>query len=374
MRILFTGGGTGGHFFPIVAIARELHRIAEADRILNVELYYIGPDGFGRDVMLREEIIPDTIPAGKVRRYFSLVNFSDTLKTIWGVLVALWKLFVMMPDLVFSKGGYGSFPVLVVARLYHIPVIIHDSDAVPGLVSKWSAKFAKRIGVAFPGAIEYFPKEKTAVVGNPIRSRILGGIRENSREHLAVFSQKRVLLILGGSQGAEPINQMILSGLSDFVKEYEIIHQTGEKNFADVSQQANIVLSSETKLLYHPFPFLNETQLREALAACDLIIARASAGNIFEIAAAGKPSILIPLPHSAQDHQRANAYEYAKVSAALVVEQNNATPNLILHTLMRIFESPEESKKMTEGAQRFARIDAAEIIAREILNLALHKA
>lgn len=370
MRVLLTGGGSGGHFFPLIAVAREMRRIGEENRILDIEFFYAGPRGYD-DALFREDIVPLKISVGKIRRYFSLKNVTDIFRTWWGILQAFWNLFVLMPDLIFSKGGYASFPVLFVARIYRIPIIIHESDAIPGLVNRWSGKFAKRIGIAFESALRYFPKEKTALVGVPIRKRILGGASEPSREHLSVFSAKPVILVLGGSQGAEAINQMILSGLNEFIGSFEIIHQTGSAQFPDISQQSSVILSSEVRGLYHPFPFLGESQMRDALGACNFVVARAGASTIYEIAAAGKPSLLIPLPTSAQNHQRANAYEYAKTSGALIIEQNNATPNLVHHAISRIFESPEEIRKMAEGAQRFARIDSAEVIAREILSLAL---
>src|SRR3989344_331522 len=369
MRILFTGGGTGGHFFPVIAIARELRRIADENRLLDVDLYYIGPNDYGRELMLREDIITETVSAGKVRRYFAWQNFSDFFRTFWGILQAFVKLFRIMPDVVFSKGGYGSFPVLLSARIYRLPVMIHESDAVPGVITRWSAKFARRIGVAFPKTQSLFPPEKTAVVGNPIRKRLLGGIRTEARDSFSIFTQKPVVLVLGGSQGAGAIHSTILAGLKNFVSDFELIHQTGMEHFADVSQRSLVILDSATKGLYHPYAFLDETHMREAYAASDIIISRASS-TIFEIAAAGKPSILIPLPSAAQDHQRENAYEYSRAGGAIVIEQNNATPNLVRHTLLRVFESPDELQKMREAAERFARVDSAEIIAREILSLA----
>lgn len=371
MRILFIGGGTGGHFFPIIAVSRELKRIAEEERLLDVELYYMGPRDTRRELLLREDIVPDTVFSGKVRRYWSWANVSDAVKLLLGTIQAFWKLFVIMPDLIFSKGGFASFPILFVARLYRIPLMIHESDAVPGLVNQWSGKFAKRIGIAFPAALRFFPGEKTAVVGNPIRKRILGGVQSDAREHLSIFSGKPVILVVGGSQGAAPLNQMVLQGLPQFLKEFELIHQTGESQFPDISPQASVLLTSETKPRYHVFPFLDETRLREALASADIVVTRAGS-MIFEIAAAGKPSILIPLPHAAQNHQRENAYEYAKTGAAVILEENNATPNLVLHTIRRLWEDREGLKRMAAAAEKFARVDSAEVIAREIIQLALN--
>lgn len=370
MRILFLGGGTGGHFFPIIAVARELKKIAEDNRIVDLELLYIGPDEFGKGVLAEEDISLQVLPTGKLRGYFSIQNVLDVFRTLSAVTRSFWRLFVIMPDVTFSKGGYGAFPVLFVARFYRIPVIIHDSDAIPGRVSRWSGKFAKRVGVAFPAAAAYFKKEKTEVVGNPIRKRVLGGNREIAKERFSILSEKPVLFFFGGSQGAQPINQLILAGLPDFVQDFEIIHVTGEANYEDVKAEASVILNSENKGFYHAYPFLKESDLRQAYAACDLVVARAGASNIFEIAASGKPSLLIPLPHAASDHQRANAYEYAKISGAMIIEESNATPYLVRHTILRLFENSEELAKMAEGAQRFARIDSAEVIAREILAVA----
>lgn len=370
MRILFLGGGTGGHFFPIIAVARELKKMAEENRIVDLDMRYVGPDLFGKDLLPEEDISFEMLPTGKLRGYFSFQNILDAVRTASAIVRSFWRLFVIMPDVIFSKGGYGAFPLLFVARIYRIPVVIHDSDAIPGRVSRWSGKFAKRVGVAFPSAAAYFKKEKTEVVGNPIRKRILGGNKDIAKERFSIFSDKPILLFIGGSQGAQPINQIILAGLPDFVKDFEILHITGEKNYQDVKDEASVILNSESKNFYHALPSMKESDLRQAYAASNLIVARAGASVIFEIAASGKPSLLIPLPHAASDHQRANAYEYAKISGAMIIEESNATPYLVRHTILRLFENSEELAKMSEGAQRFARIDSAEVIAREILAVA----
>lgn len=371
MRILFTGGGSGGHFFPIIAVARELKGLCEESKVLNAQLFYTGPDEYDRETLAREDIIFQRIAAGKIRRYISIKNISDIFSAAIGVFQALWKIFVIAPDVVFSKGGYGSFPTLFAARLYRIPVVIHDSDAIPGMVTRWSSRFARRIWVAFPSSAKFFPPEKTAVVGNPIRKQIIGGAKDRAKENLSIFSQRPVIFVFGGSQGALPINQMILGNLAESLKDFEIIHQIGKAHYQDILEQVSAILSREERRLYHPFAFLSESQLREVFAASDVVIARSGASNIFEIAAAGKPSILIPLPHSAQDHQRENAYQYAKATGALVIEEENATPHLVHHALLRLFESPDQLRKMAAGALAFARPESAELIAREILELAL---
>lgn len=372
MRILFTGGGSGGHFFPALAVIRELKRIAEEERILDLELFYMGPDDFGKDLLKQEGIVTVFIAGGKMRRYFSFQNFLDIFMVIAGTWQAIWNMYLITPDAIFSKGGFGALPAIIAAALFRIPLIIHESDAVPGKVSKFSARFAKRIGVAFPSAASFFPKEKTAVVGVPIRKRILGGSGAEARENFGIFSNLPVVGFMGASQGAQKINDAVLGVLKELTDEFEILHQTGTKNYRDVAGEAGVILESARKERYHPFGFLDETELRDFYLTSDLVVSRAGASSIFEIAVWGKPAILIPLRDAAQDHQRKNAYEYAGTGAAVIIEETNLTPHILLAEIKKIMGNPELAKKMKEATQRFARIDSAELIAKEILKIGLH--
>ncbi len=373
MKILFTGGGTGGHFFPVIAVVRELKRIAEEEQILDLELYYMGPDDFGKELLAAEEIFFFPIGTGKVRRYASFLNFFDIFKTFFGILRALVSVFLIMPDVVFSKGGYGSVPAVIAALIFRIPLIIHESDSVPGKVNTFSSRFAVRIGIAFPSVAKFFPKEKTAVVGIPVRKRVLGGNPALARESMNIFSNLPVVGIMGSSQGSQKINDAVLGVLKDLTEEYEVIHQTGAKNFEETKGEAMVALEYGHKERYHPIGFLDEQEMREFYAASDLIISRASASSIFEIAAWGKPSILVPLFNSAQEHQLKNAYEYASTGTAEIIEEGNLTPHILLGEIRRMLDNKEMLHRMGEAAQRFARIDAAEIIARELLRLGLHE-
>lgn len=372
MRILFTGGGSGGHFFPIIAVIRELKRIAEEERILDLGLFYMGPDSFGKDLLGEEDTVFVPVKTGKLRRYFSRENFIDIFRIAAGIGRAIWNTFLLMPDVVFSKGGYGALPAVIAAAIFRLPLIIHDSDAVPGRVSQFSARFAGRIGVAFTEALNFFPKEKTALVGVPVRKRIFGGNREDAREHLDIFSDLPVIGFIGASQGAQKINETVLEILKELTAEFEILHQTGKNHYEEVKGEAGVILEFSHKERYHPFGFLNEVELRDFYNASDLIVARAGATTIYEIAAWGKPSILLPLSGAAQDHQRKNAYEYAAAGACVVIEEANLTPHLLLAEIKKILGNPALMKKMSAAAQGFARIDSAEVIAREILKLGMH--
>jgi UDP-N-acetylglucosamine--N-acetylmuramyl-(pentapeptide) pyrophosphoryl-undecaprenol N-acetylglucosamine transferase len=293
------------------------------------------------------------------------------LKLAVGIAHALWKLFIIMPDVIFSKGGYGALPTLIAGRIFRIPVLIHDSDAIPGVVTQWSAKFAKRIAISYASAAAFFSREKIALTGTPIRKRALGGNPDEARELLGVYSNDSVLFFIGGSQGAQKINDALIGILPELLKKYEIIHHTGKANYEDVWLETRPIEEKIPKGKYHPIAFLSEPQLRAAYTIADLVISRASSG-IFEIAAAGKPAILIPIKKSAQDHQRENAYQYAKTGAAVVVEEDNLTPHLLLNEIEKLIGDTERLQKMSANAQKFARVDAATLIAEEILKLGIH--
>lgn len=280
----------------------------------------------------------------------------------------------MLPDVIFSKGGYASFPVLFWARFLKIPVLIHESDSVPGMANKWAGKWAQSIALAFPEAARHFEGKNTAIVGNPVRPQIVGGNLSEAVEYFKLEEGVPTLLVLGGSQGSERINEIILAILPEAVKKYHIIHQTGKNNFNDVSGRARVLLEkNEFFHRYHPFPFLEEGEIRNAAKAASLVVSRAGAGSIFEIAAWSLPAILIPLLESAQNHQRENAYSYARTGAAEIMEEPNLTPHLLLAEIAKILESAERIQKMKMATQTFARLDAAEKIAKELIKLGMHE-
>lgn len=369
MRILFTGGGTGGHLFPIIALTREIRRIYQ-DKI---QFFYLGPrDEFGSILLSQEGIKVKHIFSGKMRRYIDwkapFQNLIDLLfKIPLGILQAFFYIFFWAPDLIFSKGGYGSLPTVLAGWLLGVPIFLHESDISPGLANRILSKFALEIFVSFPKT-EYFKPSKMILVGNPIRREILEGSKTNGQKLFNLSGVKPVILILGGSQGAQRINDKILEILPELLKNFEIIHQTGKKNFKEVKAESKAILPKELLPFYHPFPFLKEEELKQAYVASDLIVSRAGSGSIFEIAALKKPSILIPLPESAQNHQVKNAYAYAQKGAAIVLEEANFTPHFFLKKLKYLFSRPEELEKMQKAAEEFSKPLAAKIIAKYIVN------
>ena len=373
MRILFTGGGTGGHFYPIVAVARQLKGIIAEERLLHSRLYYIGPDDFGHDILQKDGIETIQVLSGKWRRYGSLQNIIDVFKIIAGTVKAFIVLFTIMPDVIFSKGGYGSIPVVCVAALYRIPLIIHESDSVIGLANRFASRFAERIAVSFESTVKLIPKKSSvALVGNPIRQTILGGSKESAVGTFAISTHRPVVLVVGGSQGSEMINFTVTGALRELLGDFEILHQTGDKHFDGIKSKTRTILKNENQAAYHPFPFFNDDELKNAYAIADIIVSRAGAGSIFEIAAAGKPAILVPLKDSAQEHQKQNAYEYAGTGAAIVIEESNLTPNVLLNEIRKLIADENLRIAMSERARHFAKPNAAEAIAKEILKLGLH--
>jgi len=364
MKILFTGGGTGGHIYPVAAVIRELRSKYSG----GIQLSYLGPkDNFCKVVLSKESVKVRTILSGKIRRYSDpltvIQNAIDAVvKVPIGIIQSFFWLFFINPDLILSKGGYGSFPVVVSAWVLGIPVFLQESDIVPGLASQKTAKYARGIFVSFPKT-EIFPPQKIIVSGNPLRKELLSGSRDEAVKAFALKGGRPVIFIFGGSQGAQRINDKILDALIEMLNHYEVIHLTGPRNIDQVIKESKITVSGDALSYYHPIGFADERTLANAYAAADLIISRAGAGSIFEIAAVKKPSILIPLPEAAQNHQVKNAYTYAETGAALVMEENNFTRHLFLEKVQDLLSSPETLAAMTEAAAQFARPNAGAVVA-----------
>jgi UDP-N-acetylglucosamine--N-acetylmuramyl-(pentapeptide) pyrophosphoryl-undecaprenol N-acetylglucosamine transferase len=375
IRIMLTGGGSGGHVTPLLAVVEELETLAVEDKLF-LEVIYSGPrDIFSAEFEERHIKTSYTI-GGKLRRYFSLWNIVDIPKIALAFLFALWKLYFLMPDVVFSKGGTGALPIVVAAWFYRIPVIIHESDAVPGVTNLLSARFASRVGVSFEVAKNFFNPAITAVVGTPIRASLIRGIiaKEAAKEQLGFLPNEPMILVQGGSQGSRTINNLIITSLADLLKLTAVLHQTGKENFAEVESLTRAALLEmsvevERKHPYKAVAYFDEHMTTWALAAADLVVTRAGSTSIYEVAAFGKPAIVIPLTGAASDHQRANAYEYAKSGAAVVIEEENLLGKILLHEMSQILQSPQKQELMSKAALNFYKPAAARAIAEEILRL-----
>lgn len=372
MKIVLTGGNTGGHFYPIVGVIEAIREIEEQEKLVDIELYYAGDKIYDSRFFYDYQVTVKKIRTGKRRQYFSLKNFLDLFKTGFACLGTLWWLFRVFPDVVFSKGGATAFPVLLAARILRIPVLIHESDSVPGRTSRWSAKFAKSIAVSYPSAAEYFPKDKTVLTGNPLRKEILHPTSEGAREFLHLEEKMPLVAILGGSQGAVKINDAVLGALPELLPQYEVIHQVGENNIEQVEGRLEAILhNSPYRDRYQYFGHLDNLAMKMTAGAADIIVSRAGS-SIFEIAAWGMPSIVIPIARSNGNHQVKNAYNYARSGAALVIEEANLTPHLLVTEIDKLMKDKAGRARMSEAAQQFSDTGAARKIAGRLIDIGRH--
>ncbi len=374
MKIVLTGGGSGGHFYPIIAVAQEINKISKEKKLITPKLYFLSNNPYDKKKLFENNIEFKKISAGKLRRHFSVLNFFGLFKTAWGLVKSLFVVFNIFPDIIFSNGGNVSFPVLLSAKILKIPVFIHISDSVPGRTNLWASNFATRVSLGFPDASQYLKtdKKKIALLGNPIQKELTILLEEGAYEFLHLSAEIPTILILGGSNGALTINENLVDILPQLVEKYQIIHQTGKKLFKEVEGRSKVVLSeSENKSRYKVFPYLNTLAMRMSAGVSDLVVSRAGAGSISEIALWGKPSIIIPIPKEVSGDQRKNAFAYAREGACVVIEQENLSPKLFLAEINRLMDDKEKILELSRKAKGFSKENSANKIADELLNLVL---
>lgn len=369
MKILLTGGGTGGHFYPLIAIAERINELARERRILKIDLYYMSNEEYDKRSLENNGIKFVKVLSGKLRIYPSIKNFTDMFKVAIGVMQAIFKMFFIYPDVVISKGGHGAFPALLAAKLLKIPVIVHESDTFPGRVNLWSGKFADYILVSFKESEKFFKKGKVTTVGLPIRNELINlPSPKIGAEYFGLDEHTPTIFVYAGSQGAEKINNLILESLPNLLKKYQVIHQCGPNNMSDVSTRSKIILSDHLyKKNYIIKPFLDIVEARHAAAAASLVVARAGS-TLFEIAAWHLPAIIIPITHSNGNHQIKNAIHFSEIGAGIMLEEANALPHLFESKVDEILLNKENWISMSKATRDIAKVDAAmEIAHRSVL-------
>lgn len=366
-RILLVGGGSGGHVMPLIAVAESIKQ-----KDPTVEIIALGEGKFMADAVATAGITYRTILAGKMRRYFSFLSLLDPFKALAGFFQSLWWLLYYMPDAVFCKGGYVSVMPALTARLYFIPVYTHESDSVPGVSNRFIGGMAKTVFISFETAAKYFKPGKTMLVGNPVRPEVLTGNRDQALANFNFRADKKTILVAGGSQGSKRINDVILESLAQMAQTYQIIHQCGDSQLAPVQAEVSrLTKEGDTSygpgisLNYRLYPFLKSDQLAMAYALSDVIISRGGASNLFEIAALGKPAIIIPITDSASDHQMQNAMEFSHYGA-VVIEEANLTSHIILNQIQELLQ-PAKYAEISAKIKTFAKPDAANLIADSLL-------
>lgn len=346
LKILVTGGGTAGHIFPIIAVVKELQKLSPG-----IDIRYIGQKG-GKDKKFILGELPKLkvyeIDAEKLSRDWQWRTLLLPYKVLSGFLQSKKILKDFAPDLVFAKGGYVSYPVALAAKSLKIPVILHETDKNLGLANRMIANNAVKIASGFKSN-----SKKSVWTGNPIREEFW---KVKSSEN----AKLPIITVIGGSQGAHAINSLIWEIAPRIVDKFQLIHITGENDF----KEANKNLKHPN---YKPIAFTKD--IAEILAKSSLIISR-SGGTIFEIAALGKPVILIPLPTAANDHQRANAHELKKAHAAIFLEQVDLTPEKLLKEIEFLMKNKNERQLLGKNIKKFARPDSAAQVAKLIIDTA----
>ncbi len=371
-RVVLTGGGTGGHMYPLFAVAEALRERAEKLQFA-LDLTYLGPRGDYVALFKNAGIAVSYVVAGKIRRYLALQNILDIPKFFIGFFQALAKLYAIMPDVIFSKGGTGAFPVVLAGWFYRIPVVIHDSDAKPGLTNIASSFFAKRVFVSFDAAAKYFDPNMTSRTGVPVRRALFANptTKKLAKETLGFDPEKPLLLVLGGSQGAERINNFMLVNLAIIMKETQVLHQVGPMNFAEVKRLSDAaLLEAPFANRYEAVAYLDDKNMSLALTAADLAVSRAGSTALFEIGAFGVPAMLIPLESGSNGHQRMNAYDFVKEGAGVVIEESNLLIGIFLAELKKILSDAELRQKMSDVSKQFFVPNAADEIVDGIMEAA----
>ncbi|GHT67631.1 UDP-N-acetylglucosamine--N-acetylmuramyl-(pentapeptide) pyrophosphoryl-undecaprenol N-acetylglucosamine transferase [Spirochaetia bacterium] len=360
--IAFTGGGTGGHIYPGLAVISCLQRAALQSRI-----FWMGSNaGMDRSLVEAAGLEFYGIPSGKLRRYFSLKNIPDVFRVLAGFFAARRILKKLKPALLFSKGGFVSVPPCAAAASLGIPVFTHESDYSPGLATKINIRFAKRIFTAYEDTARFLPpqyRERITVSGNPVRPefRHAGAaqrelIAAQGRAFLGLKAGDRILLVLGGSQGADELNNLVRESLAELTKMYTVVHQTGPKKEWDVSAGER----------YLPYPYIRD-EMPQVLAAAEIVLGRSGAGTVWESAACGLPMVLVPLSGSGtRGDQVENARFFEKAGAAVALLGDDVNPENLVSTIRAIAEDDEKRAAMAAASARLGTADGASLIAEAI--------
>ena len=325
-RIVLTGGGTAGHVTPNIALIPRL-------RELNYDICYIGSyDGIEKKLIEEFHIPYYGISSGKLRRYFDPKNFSDPFKVLKGISEARRTLKELKPDIVFSKGGFVSVPVVLAAKRLHIPVIIHESDLTPGLANKICIPSAAKVCCNFPETLSHLPAGKAVLTGSPIRQELLRGNAIAALEFCHFTANKPVILVMGGSLGSAAINDTIRGVLPELLKNFQVIHLCGkgklDPHLKDVQG-------------YVQFEYIKD-ELRDLFALADIVISRAGANAICELLALHKPNILIPLSAKAsRGDQILNARSFEAQGFSIVLEEESVTNLTLLNAIQTLMDNKE---------------------------------
>ncbi|MET8006782.1 UDP-N-acetylglucosamine--N-acetylmuramyl-(pentapeptide) pyrophosphoryl-undecaprenol N-acetylglucosamine transferase [Nonomuraea glycinis] len=361
LRLLITGGGTGGHTYPALTTLSAMQR-----RQVPHDVLWVGTSGGLEAKITAEHGIPfKAITTGKLRRRPNLrelgTNIADVFRIPVGVFQAVGHAARYLPDVVLSTGGYVAVPIGVAAKLIRRPLVMHEQTTVVGLANRILSRLATRIALSHESSLDYLPastRDKAVVTGNPIRPELLQGNRAAAYDLFGLTFEVPLIYVTGGAQGSKQINTLIQEILPRLLPHAQIVHQCGP---AWIEQMRSVELPAELADRYHPVPYVGG-ELPDLYAAADVVIARSGAGTVSELTAIGKPSVLIPLIPTGGDEQRKNAAYLVSAGAARALLEPRPTAELLLAELMPLLADPGRLASMGEAAQKLGRLDAADAL------------
>jgi UDP-N-acetylglucosamine--N-acetylmuramyl-(pentapeptide) pyrophosphoryl-undecaprenol N-acetylglucosamine transferase len=370
MRVLISGGGTGGHIYPALAVAHVLKTQYGA------EILYLG------DVRgLETQLVPKAgfpfvgIQAGKLRRYLSLKTFADLGRIPVSFAQAIRHVRRFQPDVAFTSGGYVSVPAGYAARSQRVPLVIHQQDVSPNLANRLLRPMATRITVSFEDSLRYFPPKKSAWIGNPVREAILqvaSMANSTAKQSFGLDPALPLVLVTGGSQGAKHLNEVVAASLPGLLRVCQVLQISGSRTYAATKEQAEAQLQGhpEWAARYQLYEYLDE-QMAPALAAADVVLCRSGAATLSELATLGKPSILVPLPPGfGGSPQAVNAAMFQQRGAAKIIRDADLTPEQLSATLLPIVTDESQRSALGKAALSLARPQAAADLAELVVQLA----
>lgn len=365
IKVIISGGGTGGHIFPAVAIANELKRVNPENEIL-----FVGAEG-----RMEMEKVPAAgykiigLKISGIQRKFDMKNFLLPLKVIGSIMKSRSIIRNFNPDAAVGVGGYASGPLLYAATMQRIPSLIQEQNSFAGVTNKILSKRVQKICVAYDGMERYFSQEKIVMTGNPVRQDVIQteGKKEEALKYFKLDGNKKTLLVIGGSLGARSINQAILNGLEKFAeKNIQVVWQTGKGFFPTAAEAVKSFVENGI----HAHDFINRMDL--AFSCADVVISRAGASSVSELQLVAKPCILVPSPNVAEDHQTKNAMALVNKNAALLVKDSEANTHLV-DSAIELVNDPGKQKLLSQNISQLALRDSAARIVEEIYGIIVVK-
>lgn len=361
MKVILTGDGTPEHFYPLIAISQELIRLIDEKSIADIGIYLYSNKQYDKKLVFESGVSFRRVVTGKSR--FSLT-------TLIGILQSLISIFAIFPDVIVSKGGWSSYPVMVTARMLGIPVIIHESQSVPNGVTLWASKFAYKIAVTYPQVIDAIDRDDIIHTGQPILNNLKSPAPDGAHEFLNLETEVPVLWVSNGTDQSMSLNTVTEESLSELLHNFQIVHEVGKDHFKEFKKITDAMLIEHPfKHRYHSAPVLNTLSLKMLAGIADLAIIRPGVG-LFNIAHWGIPSMVIP-NEDKKLNQISDAYDYARSGACVVIEENNLNDQSFIFEIKRIYENSDIGREMSVAAKAFAIPDAGKNIAEEVVGIAL---